>query len=427
MSVFRFVAGGGANHIGGSHYVLFAGDVPIGFDFGSYLQGEGEVLLPKIVAPIKHLILTHGHFDHVGMVPVARRLFPGLKIYASVETAELARILWGQTLRKCDLEGTLAPFTLDEANEARKSIIELPLDGEELYIDGISVTPISAGHILGAKSFVVEVDGEVAFVTGDVSYRNRSLIKGASKFEAPNGIKLLVRESTYITQEFEETREKVIERFIKATTKTLEAGGQVLVPALSIDRAQDIFCIYKASGIDSKYPLYIDGSRSTFGVYRDFLPDGHLLDSATWFESKRQKSDFLKSRRPGMVISSSGMVYKDTPSAWWAQRLLGVRGSSVFFVNYQDPNGPGFGLVASRDGQHVFVNGVSVRRQCNIEQFEFSSHMDGLEGEDLERRLNPETTIYIHGDEYKIDAYLALKSGDGQRRIKAMVGQEVSA
>ena len=53
--------------------------------------------------------------------------------------------------------------------------------------------------------------------------------------------------------------------------------------------------------------------------------------------------------------------------------------------------------------------------------------MDGLEGEALERRLNPETIVYIHGDEHKIDAYLASKAGDGQRRIKAMVGQEVSA
>ena len=88
MGKVSFVAGGGANSIGGSFYVLKVGDINIGLEFGANLGGwEGIEPVHSIVPHLDYLLLSHAHFDHIGLLPIAFRKFPGVKIFATATPA----------------------------------------------------------------------------------------------------------------------------------------------------------------------------------------------------------------------------------------------------------------------------------------------------------------------------------------------------
>jgi Cft2 family RNA processing exonuclease len=416
-----FVAYGGADFIGGTHYGLRVNDVLLGVDCGAYPEDNELGKSPKLIGSVKNLLLTHGHFDHVGLVPVLVRRNPDIKIWASLETIELSRILWAQTDRIAKANGLAPIFSEGEVEAAYKACRELPTE-EPLLINGLSIFAIPAGHILGARSFLITTSGgDKIFITGDISFRDRSLIKGAPKIQT-NRTRLLIRESTYINEVFEKTREQVITDFLSAIQATLARGGKVLIAALSIDRSQDMYRICCDAGIG---PVFIEGSRKTFDVYRKFLPNGYLLNDAQWFKSFAEKTRFLTSNNPGIIISSSGMIYRETLSAWWAERLLPDDKSSIFMVNYQDPTGQGSALLESVRDRYVQINGRFIRRRCRVEQFEFSSHMDGQEGEEMEGRLNPDVIIYTHGNSRKINDYITARRRDGRQRLMAKAGKEI--
>jgi len=422
MGKVSFIAGGGANNIGGSFYVLKVGDINIGLEFGANLGGwEGIEPVHNIVPHLDYLLLSHAHFDHIGLLPVAFRKFPGVKIFASPETKELGRILWRQTLRKAVIDGVTPPFTEEESNNAYEAVNVLPFKDEiRLAGDRIIVYPVPAGHILGSLSFLIIIDGKFYFFTGDLCPRDRSLIKSAMKIGLEK-CKLLIRESTYINERFKKSRAEEIDNLVNFANKTIKRRGKVLIAALSIDRAQDIFSICHEAGLG---PIYLDGSRNVFEIYRRFLSGAEVLGNARWFRSEWERKNFSRSSEPAIVIASSGMMYKGSPSAILAGDMVYKEENAVALVNYQDPSGQGHLLANAKKGQVILFNGSSVRVKCEVRQFNFSAHMDGKEGEELEERTNPETIIYVHGEDRKIDEYIG-RHKDGRRRIKAVVGKEV--
>lgn len=422
MGKVSFIAGGGANNIGGSFYVLKVGDINIGLEFGANLGGwESIEPVYSIVPRLDYLLISHAHFDHIGLLPIALKKFPGVKIFANSETKELGKILWGQTLRKAVIDGITPPFTQEESDKAYAAINVFPFEKEfRLAGDEIVVYPIPAGHILSSLSFLIVINGDFYFFTGDLCFRDRNLIKGAMKIGLDK-CKLLIRESTYINENFEKSREEEIDDLIRFINKVIKRRGKVLIAALSIDRAQDIFSICHEAGLG---PIYMDGSKSVFGIYRRFLSGAEVLDNAQWFKSKWERKSFLESDEPAIVIASSGMMYKGSPSAILAGDMVYKEENAVALVNYQDPSGQGYLLANTKRGKVIPFNGSSVRVKCEVRQFNFSAHMDGGEGEELEERMNPETIIYVHGEDREIDKYI-WRHRDGRRRIKAIVGEEV--
>jgi mRNA degradation ribonuclease J1/J2 len=60
-----------------------------------------------------------------------------------------------------------------------------------------------------------------------------------------------------------------------------------------------------------------------------------------------------------------------------------------------------------------------------LEKFNFSAHMDGKDGQELEERLNPDVVVYNHGSRREVDRYIKAHESDGRRRVRARVGQEI--
>lgn len=414
------VCGGGANSIGGSFYVLKAGNTSIGIDYGGQLDPSlGFEPDFTVTDTLDHLFVTHAHFDHVGAVPLVRKRFPGAKIYATSETAKLAQVIWDQTLLHA--EQGKAPFTPEDASGTLGAIRPIRVrEAVELGPD-LRVFPIYAAHILGAVSYLIEYRGKFYFFTGDVCYEDRSLLAGATRLKAKQTA-ALVRESTYIISSKDREAEK--EKIITRVPELIGDGFQILIAALSIDRAQDVFCILAPIADELGIPIYIDGSKRVFKIYQENLKDGEALKKARWFDGNGERNIFLEDHEPGIVIASSGMMMPNTLSAKWAGELLPDPKAAIFTVNYQDPSTPGFRVRNSALGDVLALEDRMIKRQCLVEHFDLSAHMDMGDGEELEERMNPETIVYVHGEDAGIDAYLDGHR-DSRRRIKSQTGKEV--
>lgn len=420
MSKVSFLAGGGANFIGKSFYRLKLGNVHIGIDWGGGFP-DGE---PEYDGPLDYLFFSHAHYDHMGMAPRVLRKFPGVQMFAHPATIELAEVNWRQGLRKYQQERIPAPFSESAMAETGRAIKPLE-DGKSIVLaNGIIVYPLSASHILGSQSFLFTYLGENYFFTNDVCYHDRSLMTAAPQIVLKRS-KLLARESTYISDSFED-RKKIEADLVASTQKVLDNGGQVLIAALSIDRTQDAYTILERSGIS---PLYIDGSRSTSQIYQDYLGQD-LFRYAGNFQGKsdrerrRKRTDLVNRGQPVVVIASSGMMYKNTLSAWWAEHFIYRDKAAIFLVNYQDPCGQGYVLDHSEKGNFLIFNNSLFRRRCEVKHFNLSAHMDKVAGEELEERLNPEVVVCTHGEDAKIEQYLN-EHRNGRTRVKSLVGKEI--
>lgn len=419
MSEISFVAGGGANSIGCSFYRLKLGDYHLGIDWGG---GYGSIHdEPQYDGPIDALLMSHGHHDHITMAPRLLRRYPKLKCYATAPTRDLSLMSWRQTLRMASRAKRSAPFDERDIQETLGAIQIIQEDKKIKLTEEISVFPIRGGHILGAVSFLIKHKGEVYFFTNDICFHNRYLIDGAPAFSLDK-CRLLVRESTYINKDVGD-RDEIKKQLIDDAFAVLKRRGRLLIPGLSIDRMQDVFGdLYKAG----LWPIYIDGASKPTEIYLKYLGDrAATLKQALRFDNGRERTKFLDSRKPGIIISSSGMVFPETLSSIWAGSLLYRPNDAIFIVNYQSPDGQGYLLNTTPNGKFVRWNDGIVQVKCERKVYNKSAHMDGPEGEELEKRLNPDVIIYTHGVDAEIDQYLAGHRENNCRRIKALVGKEV--
>jgi len=63
-------------------------------------------------------------------------------------------------------------------------------------------------------------------------------------------------------------------------------------------------------------------------------------------------------------------------------------------------------------------------RKCRVQRFDFSSHAKEDEMAEIEHRLNPAEIIHVHGENDRIDAFLA-SAPDASKRHKALVGRKI--
>lgn len=426
MSDVTFVSWGGADSIGPSCQVLkFPNGFTVAVDRGAGLSGNASGREPLVGENINAIILTHGHLDHVGMLPRVFRYWPKVRIWATYETSELAQWIWKDMQFIASQERREQPFSDEEvALTIRRTKRMIP--GTPIRLsDEVTVIPVRAGHILGAVMLVFRFRGASYVVTGDMSLRDHSFIRGAEMPEAPD-CRLLVRESTYVGQRPTQSRDEVKEELVAFVRERLEGGGKVVIPALSIDRLPDVCAILAEAGINRQWPVWVAGGTRPMEIYRDNLPGARpVLDAVRRFEGFRHWLGAMRSRQPMVVVASSGMMMLKTPSYDWAVSILGDDASGICQVNWTDPCSPAGILTASEYGEEVELPDGSYKRMCQVRQFRLSTHAMEDEMQELEEHLHPELVVHVHGDGERIGKFIGDTRSSGPQRIGARVGVEI--
>ena len=400
-------------------------------DAGTHPKLEGHESLPlyKHIAKeeIDAIAISHCHHDHVGSLPVAMRHFPK----AHVLLTELSYFIVERVLhnsvnvmvRQRDEMGIkeYPLYTHDEVDDIapcfqgfkynreiewaahQKSRAGSPSPTLEFY---------DAGHALGSAGIMLRGKKETLFYTGDVSFRDQTILKGA-RFEDVQA-DVLIMETTRgdrnVPASF--TRESEIERLTTALHSALARKGCVLIPTFALGRTQEILALLALlmkAGKLRRQPIYIGGLGRVFTEIYDL--EAHrahrqhqslrLTEALNLVVLEKGQAQKMKLSGGRIFVVTAGMMSEHTAAHDLAARMIGDQRQAIFFVGYADPETPGGRLKAARDGHSFIFSGSAgdVTRRCEVQDFDLTAHANRDELLDLVARVNPRTVVLGHGEE----------------------------
>lgn len=410
------------NSFNPSRYELRFGTFRVAVDFGAGFGEEPEDALNQLMPDA--IVITHGHRDHIGMVPQAMQRWRKVPVYATFETVCLGEWIWNDELNVARREGRELPFSTEDIERAvrriRRFVVGVPVE----LTEGLTMTPFRAGHILGAVGLVFNYLGDNFVVTGDISMHSHGFIAGAQVPELTS-CRTLVRESTYAGQRLTRSRSETRLAFLDAVETVLIHGGTVVIPTLSIDRMQEIYALLHGAGVDDKWPMMVVGGAGPTQIYLDYAPGAHVVRTMRRFENRQHQSDAMKSCEPMVILATSGMLAPGTPSYTWSTWALSDPASAIFMVNWQNPKQPGGLILNGVPGAELELPDGVYTKQCRVERFDFSSHAKEDEMEALEQMLNPDFIIHVHGDAERIASFIKEKENENPLRVQAQSWQEI--
>ncbi len=380
----RIVFLGGANEVGRSSMLIQTPNSNVLVDFGLGLaQGR---MFPRIdlagIAPeeLDAVVLTHAHMDHSGLIPLLYKFGYRGPVYMTSATRDLALLLRTDYIELARRLGTIPPYSSEDILKTIQHtiVIDYNMRREDMRSDVTDIAPdvrltfYNAGHILGSAIVHLHIgDGMHNIVIAqDFRYADSVLLeKAAAIFPR---VETLIMETTYGGgKEDDPRRGRDIARFIKEIKETLENGGRVLIPALSVGRAQEVL-LHIYYGIKRKripdVPVFIDGmaieATAIHTAHTEFLSKGirRLMRRENPFTRENiiyvsNRSEALEFDKPSIIIASNGML-NGGPSVEYFVRLAKDPKNKIIFVSYQAPGtlGAYVSSLASKPPEHRIVN-----------------------------------------------------------------------
>lgn len=401
---------GGGNEIGASSYFIQLNGVKFLLDSGIRLGSDKS--FPRFTALYEKKILdglwdldavlvSHGHLDHVGALPVVVDEAPEIPIYTTRPTKDIVEV---QLKPRQVNEAFIDVQVVNEFNEKRvQRVIEnmVPAEWDQpIRLKDCQITFFPAGHILGGAMIYIETDSGNVLFTGDFTPFDQMTVPG---YRLPDNLEvdLLITESTYGYQETKHTNNVAAEREIFASKieECLGENGNVLIPAFAIGRSQEVALILQS--------LIYEGKLEPFTIYIDGLAQ-YFCEIYEQHEVKVFDSNIQKAPRDlegnldvfsGVIVASSGMLLDKSASAKYAEKILPDSRSTIFFSGYLDEESPGHKLdsLSRSKGGSFWLNRKNIPVNATVDAYRLSAHTDNEGILTLIERLHPQKVIFVHG------------------------------
>jgi len=432
---------GAAKIVTGSCFLVEAAGRRILVDCGMFQGGKETTRLnfqPFRFGPktISHVLLTHAHNDHSGLLPrLVKEHFRG-KIVATRATADLAGIMLEDSARiqEVDTEQEnrrrrregLPPrkplYTTEDAERTLELVESVDYDRRFVVAPGIEGCFRDAGHILGSailELFVSEgVKTTKVVFSGDLGQWDVPIIRDPTIIEEADTVFI---ESTYGDRLHESPgdRESELARHAK---ETYTRGGKLLIPCFAVERTQEI--IYAFGNIIERHEfpdmkIYLDSplaikANEVFKKHRECFDEEALerfrrLQDAAQVVYCERAEDSMKLNdidEPCVIIAGSGMCTGGRIRHHLKHGLWDAR-NTILFVGYQAQGS--LGRIILEGAKEVKMMGMAIVVKAGVGQIgSFSAHADA--GELLKWmkgfRRKPGRVFIVHGEE---SASAALK------------------
>jgi metallo-beta-lactamase family protein len=430
---------GAARTVTGSKYLLDTGRKRVLIDCGLF-QGLKELRVknweefPVHPTEIDAIVLTHAHLDHVGYLP--RLVAQGYRgrIFCTAGTQELCRLVLPDAARIQEEDARQANrhgytkhnpaqplYTEADAFRALTQLQPIGFHRPIEAVDGFTIEFRPAGHLLGSAFVHAHIQGGPTILFGgDLGRYNRPVLPDPEPAVAAD---LMLLESTY------GDRDHVVDdegdALAAIVRETADREGKLIIPSFAIGRVEEVLYWLRRLEQERKIPVlpvYVDSPMASEALKyytarvaeldADMRPTqkGISVFATARFQavaSVQQSKELTASRRPAVVISSSGMATGGRVLHHMAAALPNPR-NTVLFVGYQAAGTRGRALL---DGAHeVRIHGQAISVQARVAKLDsMSAHAD--RGEILRWLATspapPGRLCLVHGEPQPMDALKA--------------------
>lgn len=368
--------------------------IDCGLEQGADIYENCEI--PVNPCDIDAVCLTHAHIDHSGKIPaLVANEFKG-KIYSTKATRKLCGIMlldsahiqefeaeWrNRKAKRSGAEEYKPLYTLKDAENTVKLFEHYDYNQPAEIFDGIRITFIDAGHLLGSASILFEItENETTkriLFSGDLGNVDRPLINDPSK---PPIADYVVIESTY-GDRVHGARPDYVTQLAEILQETFDRGGNVVIPSFAVGRTQEMLYLIREIKEQhliknhDNFSVYVDSPLSVeaTNIYSSGLIDYYDTETLELLEQgidpicfKGLKlsvsSDDSKAinfdESPKVILSASGMCEAGRIRHHLKHNLW--RGdSTVLFVGYQAEGTIGRKLVEGEKTVKLFGEEINV-------------------------------------------------------------------
>lgn len=428
---------GAAGDVTGSAYHIVTNQASVLVDCGFFQGRKEESEKNRSQARLEggHLdavVLTHGHLDHIGRLPLLTRNSYKGPIYATRPTLDIATLILkdSHSLQKQDLKrqnekrarSKLPPLEpLFEETDVRKlKQLATPVKYNERFTlaPGIDARLVDAGHVIGSASVELTVTEnghrKVVVFSGDLGPRGAPLLKDPEPFKEADAV---IMESTYGDRNHRSMHDTAIEgREIIA--RAIENKAKVLVPVFAVGRTQ--LLLYLLAGAFERktlpsFPIYLDSpmaiqATKIYGRNNELFDtealamvrSGELrrnLNCARPCSSPDESRALNSVQGPCLIMAGSGMCTGGR-IMHHLRHNLPIPDTAVLIVGFQSHGTLGRKLVDGAKSVMMFGGEVPVRASIHT-MGGFSAHADQNGLLDWFSTLAPSRprTIITHGED----------------------------
>jgi metallo-beta-lactamase family protein len=382
---------------------------------------------------IDHIILTHAHIDHSGLIPFIYRLGFRGSVICTNATRDLCAIMLADsgTIQEHDTitfnkklarkgQPPVEPlYTKADAVASMELFIGVAYN-RKFRIDGSTCVKFTnTGHMLGSGVASLEItEGgkkKTVAYTGDIGRPENRILRAPVPFPQAD---ILITEATYGDRLHASTREAEDDLLNIMKETCIEKKGKLIIPSFSVGRTQEL--VYSLNNLynEMKLPrvdIYVDSplAVNATGVFRlhpecfnskvlDVMindPDPFGFNSLFYITNQNDSKKLNEIKKPCVIISASGMMEAGRIKHHLANNISNPK-NTVLAVGYCAPATLGARLL--RGEKAVSIHGNMYEVKAEIKRIDsYSGHGDYKEMGDFLKCQNPaklSNLFLVHGD-----------------------------
>jgi metallo-beta-lactamase family protein len=405
---------------------------------------------------IDHILLTHAHIDHSGLIPYVYRLGFRGSVICTNATRDLCSIMladsgfiqehdthtFNKRRIKKGLEQVEPIYTQADAVACMGQFIGVPNEMKFRIDDNTKVKFTNTGHMLGSGVASVQINEKgtikrIAY-TGDIGRPANRILDSPKPFPQAD---YLITESTYGDRLHEDHKEAENALLNIVIQTCVDKGGKLIIPSFSVGRTQEV--VYSLNNFynDGRLPkidIFVDSplavnATTVFRMHpecfnREILkmmeshPDPFGFNTLFYITSQEDSKKLNDHKKPCVIISASGMMEAGRVKHHLANCISDPK-NTVLAVGYCAPSTLGARILNGE--KEVSIHGTVYEVKADIRKLEsFSGHGDYnemLQFLDCQQKTAIEKTFIVHGEYNTQKNYAARmeKVGFGNVEIPA--------
>lgn len=395
------ILGAGGGEVTGSAYLVQTKTARVLVDFGMFQGGKRVETLNRLPASLNRkvdaVLVTHGHLDHTGRLPLLARSGYTGPIFATQATIEMSALILRDSAHIQQQDAERINRKRQRADELPMESLYTPAHVESIlqcfkpvpYRQPVTVAPgiqaiwAEAGHMLGSASIqlIVEDAGRQKRVvfSGDLGPKGAPILRDYDPFKRAD---LVFLESTYGDRDHRPLDE-TIEQFEDLVKETVNHRGKVIVPTFAVGRAQVLLLLLSQMfrrRLVRPFPVFLDSpmaikASQIYAEHKELFDDEMLrymsqkpirddLKTLTLCETAEQSKKINDQPGPCLIMAGAGMcnggrILHHLKNNLWRPE------AQVLIVGYQGDGSLGRQLVDGHKEVKIFGEKIAVKAQVH--------------------------------------------------------------